>query len=175
MAQSVAAQKAFARPAGGRMKFLVGGLLILAAIVYLIVSSTQSSAQFFYTVDELRAQGAKAVGKNLRVSGAVLGDTIQYDPKTPELRFSVAQVTDDTAAIEKAGGLAAALKAAAADPNAARIPVLYVGPKPDLMKAEAQAIVTGKLGEDGVFRADELLLKCPTRYEDSLPAQASGN
>jgi len=37
--------------------------------------------------------------------------------------------------------------------------VEYVGPKPDLLKDEAQAIVTGKLGEDGVFYADELLLK----------------
>lgn len=176
MAQTVAAQpKPVARPAGGKVKFLVGGLLILAAIVYLIASSTQSAAQYFYTVDELRGQGAKAVGKNLRVSGVVLGDTIQYDAKSLELRFSIAQVTDNTKLIDAAGGLAAALKAAAADPNSARVPVVYIGPKPDLMKPEAQAIVTGKLGEDGVFHADELLLKCPTRYEESLPSQASGN
>ena len=176
MARSVAAEPIpRTRPAGVRMKFLVGGLLIVAAIVYLIASSTQSAAQFFYTVDELKAQGEKAVGKNLRVSGVVLGDSIQYDAKTLDLRFWIAQVTDDTRAIEQAGGLAAALEAAAADPNTARIPVLYNGPLPDLMRHQAQAIVTGQLGEDGVFRADELLLKCPTRYEESLPAQAAGN
>ena len=38
---------------GGRAKFIVGGLLIVAAIVYLIVTSTQASAQYFLTVDEL--------------------------------------------------------------------------------------------------------------------------
>jgi cytochrome c-type biogenesis protein CcmE len=37
---------------------------------------------------------------------------------------------------------------------------------------EAQAIVTGHLGEDGIFYADELLLKCPTKYEEAVPEQA---
>jgi cytochrome c-type biogenesis protein CcmE len=36
---------------------------------------------------------------------------------------------------------------------------------------EAQAVVTGKLGEDGIFYAEELLLKCPTKYEQALPNQ----
>jgi hypothetical protein len=30
------------------------------------------------------------------------------------------------------------------------------------------------MGDDGVFRASELLLKCPTRYEEEIPLQASG-
>jgi cytochrome c-type biogenesis protein CcmE len=49
---------------------------------------------------------------------------------------------------------------------------VYNGPRPDLLKHEAQAIMTGKLDENGVFHAEELLLKCPTRYEEALPAQA---
>jgi cytochrome c-type biogenesis protein CcmE len=50
--------------------------------------------------------------------------------------------------------------------------VIYVGPKPDLLRNEAQAIMTGHLGEDGIFYAEELLLKCPTRYEEAVPEQA---
>ena len=42
---------------------------------------------------------------------------------------------------------------------------------PDLMKDEAQAILTGKLASDGTFNASELLLKCPTRYGDAVPNQ----
>jgi cytochrome c-type biogenesis protein CcmE len=175
MAQTATADpKPLTRPSGGRTKFLIGGLLILAAVVYLIASATQSAAQYFYTVDELAAQGTNAVGKDLRVSGVVLGDTIQYDAQTLELRFTIAHVTDDTQAIEAAGGLAEALHLAALEPNSARVPVVYVGPLPDLMRNEAQAIVTGQMGQDGVFQANELLLKCPTRYEDKLPAQAGG-
>jgi cytochrome c-type biogenesis protein CcmE len=159
------------RPGGGRAKFLVGGLLILGAIAYLIASATKSAAQFFYTVDELKAQGANAVGKNLRVSGVVLGDSIQYDAQTLDLRFTIAQVTDDTKQIEAAGGLAAALEAAAADPSSARLQVTYNGVLPDLMRPNAQAIITGHLDEGGTFQADELLLKCPTRYEEGVPNQ----
>ena len=58
------------------------------------------------------------------------------------------------------------------DPSRARIKVVYVGPKPDLLRNEAQAIMTGRMGQDGVFYAEELLLKCPTRYEEAVPAQA---
>ncbi|MGB9641322.1 MAG: cytochrome c maturation protein CcmE [Anaerolineales bacterium] len=42
------------------------------------------------------------------------------------------------------------------------------------MKNEAQAIMTGKLGTDGIFYAQELLLKCPTKYEEALPQQSGG-
>lgn len=156
----------------GRMKFIIGGLLILAAVIYLIASSTQASAEYFMTIDELKAKGQSIVGKNLRVSGAVVGDTIQYDPQTLTLTFDVAHVPGDNNEVDAQGGLAAVLHAAVADPGRARMKVTYSGPKPDLLKNEAQAIMTGQLGADGVFHADELLLKCPTKYEEAVPQQA---
>ena len=158
----------------GRTKFIIGGILILAAVVYLIASSTQANAEYFMTIDELKAQGQSVVGKNLRVSGAVVGDTIQYDPQTLTLTFDVAHVPGDNKEIEAEGGLAAVLHAAVVDPNRARIKVVYNGPRPDLLKDEAQAIMTGQLGADGVFHADELLLKCPTKYQEAVPSQAGG-
>lgn len=154
-------------------KFVLGGIAILAAVVYLIASSTQASAEYFMTVDEVRAQGAAAVGKSLRISGAVIGDTIQYDADSLTLTFDVAQVSADNDVIEKQGGLAEVLHQAVVDPARQRIKVVYVGVKPDLLRNEAQAIMTGKLGSDGVFHADELLLKCPTRYEQAVPQQAA--
>lgn len=157
-----------------RIKFILGGALILAAVVYLIVSSTQANAQYFLTIEELNAKGESVVGKNVRVSGAVLGETIEYDPQSLTLKFTVAHVTGDNAEIEAQGGLAEVLYQATIDPNRPRIRVVYNGPKPDLLRNEAQAIMTGKMGEDGIFYADELLLKCPTRYEEALPAQSEG-
>ena len=158
-----------------RNKFILGGLLILAAVVYLIFSSTQASAEYFMTVDEVKAEGASAVGKSLRLSGAVLGDTIQYDADTLTLTFDVAHVSGDNAEIEAQGGLAEVLYQAVNDPSRQRVSVSYVGAKPDLLRGEAQAIMTGKLGEDGIFYADELLLKCPTKYEQAVPEQVSSN
>ena len=157
-----------------RTKFILGGLLILAAVVYLIVSSTKASAEYFMTIDELKAEGSAAVGKSLRASGAVVGDTIQYDPQTLTLTFEVAHVPGDNAEIEAEGGLAAVLHQAVIDPTRARMKVVYIGPKPDLLRDEAQAIMTGHLGDDGVFYADELLLKCPTKYQEAVPSQAAG-
>ncbi len=156
----------------GRTKFIVGGVLILAAVVYLIASSAQASAEYFMTINELKSKGSEVVGKNLRVSGAVVGDTIQYDPQTLTLSFDVANVPGDNKEIDAEGGLAAVLHAAVIDPTRARVKVVYSGPKPDLLKDEAQAIMTGHLDSDGIFHADELLLKCPTKYQDAVPNQA---
>jgi cytochrome c-type biogenesis protein CcmE len=156
-----------------RGKFLVGGLLILAAVVYLIASSTKASAEYFMTIDELRAKGSSVTGKSLRLSGAVVGDTITYDPQTLTLTFEVAQVPGDNAEIEAQGGLAEVLHAAVIDPSRSRIKVVYNGVKPDLLRDEAQAIMTGHVEADGVFYANELLLKCPTRYEQAVPEQVS--
>jgi cytochrome c-type biogenesis protein CcmE len=146
-----------------RTKFFLGGALILAAVIYLIFSSTQASAEYFMTVNEVKAEGASVVGKSLRLSGAVLGDTIKYDANTLTLTFDVAHVSGDNAEIEAQGGLAEVLDQAVNDPTRQHISVSYVGAKPDL------------LGDDGVFHADELLLKCPTKYEEAVPEQAAAN
>ncbi|HSF82098.1 MAG TPA: cytochrome c maturation protein CcmE [Anaerolineales bacterium] len=158
----------------GRAKFIFGGLLIVAAIIYLIISSTQASAQYFLTVEELMTKGDSVAGRELRISGAVIGDSIQYDAKTLTLNFEVAHVPGDNKEIEAQGGLAEVLHAAVEDQNRAKLQVEYIGVKPDLLRNEAQAIMTGHMGENGVFQAEELLLKCPTKYEEAVPEQ-SGN
>ena len=156
-------------------KFVIGGFLILGAVVFLIWSSTAATSEYFLTIDELNAKGPEVVDRNLRVSGAVIGETISYDAQTLTLTFEVAHVPGDQAVLEDEGGLAEALHQAVIDPTRSRMTIVYVGPMPDLLRHEAQAIVTGKLGEDGLFHADELLLKCPTKYEEAIPEQAAVN
>jgi cytochrome c-type biogenesis protein CcmE len=173
MAQTIATPNPLTTKSGLRPKFLVGGLLIVAAIIYLVVTTTQASAQYFLTIEELKARGSAVVGQNVRVSGAVLGDSIQYDADKLELRFTVANVPGDQKEIDAQGGLAKVLAVAVADPRAARMDVIYQGVKPDLMKGEAQAIMDGHVDAQGVFHADTLLMKCPTRYEGALPTQAA--
>src|ERR1043165_2502988 len=153
-------------------KFFIGGMLILGAVVFLIWNAAASTSEYFMTIDELQAKGAKMINKNLRASGAVIGDSIQYDAQSLTLTFEVAQVPADNAEIDKEGGLAAVLHAAVVDPSRNRMKVVYVGPKPDLLRNEAQAIMTGHVDGEGVFHADELLLKCPTKYQEAVPNQA---
>ncbi|MBZ0283874.1 MAG: cytochrome c maturation protein CcmE [Anaerolineae bacterium] len=163
--QSIGAPGTLQKQQGSRWKFLVGGLLILGAVAYLIVSGTLSGAQYFMTVDELMSN-PEYIGKTVRISGAVIGETIDYDDENLIINFTIANVPNEYQ------DLAQALHTAVGDSNAARIPIVVENQvKPDLLQHEAQAILTGTLGTDGVFRATELLLKCPTRFEDANHGQ----
>jgi cytochrome c-type biogenesis protein CcmE len=159
---------------GHRTTFVIAGLLVVAAVVYLIVSSTGSAAQFFLTVQEVHDLADEVVGRNVTVSGAVLGETIVYDPLAPHVTFTIVHVPGDSQAVEAAGGLAQVLHDATLDPTRPRLEVVYRGVKPDLLTNEAQAIVRGRLDEEGRLIADDLLLKCPSRYEEEIPGQVEG-
>ena len=158
---------------GNPLKFIIGGSVIVAAIIYLIVSSLSANVKYFLTVEEILTKqlAGELTGRNVRASGAVLGDSIQYNMDTLELSFTIVHVPGDNLLLEEEGGLARALHNAVMDPNRPRLDVIYYGPIPDLLKNEAQAIITGEVLASGVFEADEILLKCPTKYEGSVPEQ----
>jgi len=69
------------------------------------------------------------------------------------------------------GGLSKVLNETVNDPYRERLPVVYQGVKPDLLKDGTQAIIRGRLRKDGIFYADDLIMKCPTRYAEDLPEQ----
>jgi cytochrome c-type biogenesis protein CcmE len=151
--------------------FVVAGVLIVVAVGYLIISSTSSTARYFLTLEEVQTLPAEQRTRDLTVSGAVIGESITYDPEAPRVTFTIVNIPGDLESVEAAGGLAAVLHAAVENPDAPRMQVVYDGVKPDLLQDEAQAIVRGRLQEDGTFYADELLLKCPSRYTEELPEQ----
>ncbi len=131
-----------------RARFWVGGGLLIIALGLLIVNGLRSASQYYLTVSELKARAASLQGRPIRLSGIVDGGTIRYDPETLQIEFGLVDRVVDI-------GKAQPLK------------VVYKGVKPDLLQNEAQAIVEGTLGPDGVFYAQNLLLKCPTRYEEA--------
>jgi cytochrome c-type biogenesis protein CcmE len=120
----------------------------------LIINGLRSASQYYLTVSELEARAASLQGRPIRLSGIVDGGTIRYDPETLYIEFGL---VDRVADIGKAQPLK----------------VVYQGAKPDLLQNEAQAIVEGTLGPDGVFYAQTLLLKCPTRYEEEAARGSS--
>jgi cytochrome c-type biogenesis protein CcmE len=129
------------RPANQRIKFIVGGGVIALAIIYLIFTATQSTAAYFLTIGEMNAKGAAIYGRNVRVSGKVVTDTIDFNSRDLVLHFTIVDDQGDT------------------------LPILFNGPKPDQLRPDAEAIVEGKY--DGQqLTAQTLLLKCPSRYEE---------
>jgi len=129
------------------------------------------SEQYFMTVKEVLDQQGEIENRDIRISGAVIGDSIEYNQDSLTLSFQIADIPGDLRQVEKQGGLAHVLDDAVNDPANSRIQVLYTGIKPDLLQDEAQVIMTGQLHVDGIFYADEMLLKCPTKYEADVPDQ----
>ena len=157
----------------GRWKFLVIGVVILAAIGYLLFSSTLIGARYYVTVEDL-LDDSSMMNKTVRVSGAVDGDPV-FDPATNELHFVIANIPNDNDSIREQGGLALVLHNAVTNPDAPRVQVIAHDKEiPDLLQHEAQAIMSGKLQQvdgDYIFYADEITLKCPTKYEEDVPDQ----
>jgi len=165
MAEITWAKPKYPRKAKGseRLKFLAGGGLILASVIYLLVSGTLQGARYFITVDDLLGDGAYR-GKTVRISGAVDGESIEYDSENAIIRFEIVNIASEF------DDLASALQAALADPAASRLSILVEDEAiPDHLQHGAQAILTGALEADGIFRASELLLKCPSRFEETSP------
>lgn len=127
--------------AGGYGKWVALG--VIAALIALIASTVKGSA-FVYSkyVDEIvrPTERARWVGRTVRVEGLVAPNSIQHRPGTREFRFRVSR-------------------------NDAVLPVEYSGIVPDTFRDCAGVTVRGVLGSNGVFRADEIIAKCPSKYE----------
>ncbi len=122
-----------------RRKFLIGGLIICLAVGYLVYMGLGSSVTYYSTVSELVEKEDSIYGKNVRVNGEVAPDSVDWDPKSLILRFTIADEGES-------------------------LPVIYQGVVPDAFKAGADVVVEGKLDSDGIFQANTLLTKCPSRY-----------
>jgi len=157
-AKPTGAQK---RKRSERVKFIAAGLIILVAVLILLISGTLQGARYFITVDELLSDAAYQ-GRTVRIAGAVDGESIDYDSERAIIRFEIVNIPNEYE------DLATALREALLDKNARRLKIVVEDAAiPDLLQHEAQAILTGALGRDGVFAATELLLKCPSRFEES--------
>jgi cytochrome c-type biogenesis protein CcmE len=157
-----------------RSKYLYGliGIGLLAVVAFLMYNGL-AAGRYYVTVNEL-VSDQDNIGKKVRVAGAVDGNTIVFNPETHQLTFTVVNIPSDSDEIKEAGGLGAVLHQALQDPGATRLNIVWNNAEvPDLLQHEAQAIMTGTLQEDGTFVAEEVLLKCPTRYSDEVPGQVS--
>ncbi len=154
-ANTIPADLAARSGAGKNLKFIIGGLLLLAAVVALVVQTTiatgvvymtvselNAAAANYVNVSELNAAGTQSPGVRAKVIGNVVEGSEDWNAREITLRFTI---TDETGQ---------------------QLPVVFYGPRPDNFQRAASAIVEGQLLADGTFQADNLLLKCPSRYEE---------
>lgn len=118
-------------------------LAVIAGLIAVIGSTVRGSA-FVYSkyVDEVASpeQRARWIGRTVRIEGLVAPSSIEHRPGTRVFRFRVTR-------------------------NEAVIPVQYSGIVPDTFRDCAGVTVRGALQPDGLFMADEIIAKCPSKYE----------
>lgn len=131
-----------------QFKFGLGILVIAGCVVMLIVSGFSETSMYYFTVAELEAKEADFVGQKIKLAGKVVPGSIVKDDASLDLQFEIWEPSDGAAADSRY-----------------RKTVQYKGIIPDTFRDESDVILEGVTGKDGVFVADHLLAKCPSKYE----------
>ena len=120
-------------------RFLIGGVIILAALAYIVYGGLQEAMVYFKMPSELRAEEKSLQGKFVRMGGMVVKGSLQKDLQNLTYRF---QLTDGNTAF----------------------PVYFKGVPPDLFVEGKGAVVEGRVGSDGVFQASLIMAKHAEDY-----------
>ncbi len=121
-------------------------VVVSSAAIGLVTYALRENINLFYTPSQVAA-GAVPMEKRVRVGGMVVEGSVRRDRTSLEVFF---QLTDGTAAVD----------------------VRFAGILPDLF-AEGQAgVATGKLNDQGVFMAEEVLAKHDENYTPPEVADA---
>lgn len=131
--------------------FLIAGIAIAGAVVYLVLANTSASAEYYMTIGELHHCAPTCDSRSVRVAGWVVPNSIQRDEKTQVVHFTV---TDTQSA------------------GSPSMVVAYGGVVPDIFKSGIQVVVEGHV-VNGTFQANNLLAKCPSKFQSATP-NASG-
>lgn len=141
------------KPRHKRLTFIVIGLAGIAVAAGLVLNSFRGNLVFFFSPSQVAAKEAP-VGKTFRLGGMVVDGSVQRESDGLTVHF---KVTD----------------------TAQEIPVVFSGILPDLFSEGQGAVAQGRLGDDGVFYADEVLAKhdetyMPPEVADALQQAKSG-
>jgi cytochrome c-type biogenesis protein CcmE len=146
-----------------KLRFAIGAGLIIGAIGYLIVTAVRNTAEYYLTVNEVKARQPELSGQMLRVAGRVKAGAIAWDPETLTLAFGIVPPppVDDTGAVVKT-------VVATADPPEFHV-ICRGQPKPDMFAPNRDVIVEGRLAANGTIEARQVLTSCPSKYIPKQP------
>lgn len=147
-----------------KAKLIIAMVVVVGGIGALVFSSMQSTVTYYMKPSEILAKAASdgdsVYGERIRVGGVVINKTVEGSAATHKWKF---MITDgDEQKIEPV-----AMKETAADN---RVVVEYKGVVPDTFGEGVIAIADGVLDKNGIFTADTVLAKCPSKYEEAQQA-----
>jgi cytochrome c-type biogenesis protein CcmE len=143
-----------------KTKFVIAALIIFVGIAGLIFTSMQGALASYMKPSELLKKVAKdksSYNERVRVGGIVVTKTLKGSGASRKWEF---MITDDR------NGKIEPIALSETKPNN-RLIVKYEGIAPDTLDEGVIAIADGTLRKDGVFIADNVLAKCPSKYEQS--------
>ena len=129
-----------------RLMWIALGLLVIGVAVTLVLRAFNSNLVFFFTPTEV-AENKAPMDRTFRIGGLVTAGSVKRQPDGLTVTF---EVTD----------------------TAKTIPVTYTGILPDLFKEGKGVVAQGKVGQDGMFRAAEVLAKHDENYMPPEAAEA---
>lgn len=127
-----------------RLGILIAALVCAGAATALTLNAFRSNLVFFFSPSQIAAKEAP-VAQVFRLGGLVERGSIQRERDGMTIRFIV---TD----------------------TARGVPVVYRGLLPDLFREGKGVVARGRLGQDGVFVASEVLAKHDENY---MPPEAA--
>lgn len=127
-----------------RTRFFIAFLLMILGIGLLVAVSFRGSMVYYLSVSEYMQSSGRIPGP-VRVNGRVVPGSIEKEPAKMGVRFAMTDGENT-------------------------LPVVYEKIVPDTFVERAEVVVEGKLDPAGVFHADVLLAKCPSKYEAEDPA-----
>lgn len=122
--------------------------IILIAVAAIFLAGGGKSAAYYKTVDDV-ATDSKLVGERVKVGGTVVNGS--WDKKSNPMTFVIRDEEDKTE-------------------SGKTVKVVYNGPVPSTFGDGVVAIVTGDLTEDKTIQADDMITKCPSKYESAKGA-----
>ena len=131
-----------------KAKFIVGFGVIGVCLLYLVVSGFQETAMYYLTVTELEAKESQFLGKTVKLAGRVVPGSIETDSKTLAVSFRIWEPLEGEA-----------------DSFSEPMAIRYKGIVPDTFRDGSDVVLEGKPQSTGVFKAETLLAKCPSKYE----------
>jgi cytochrome c-type biogenesis protein CcmE len=145
-----------------KLRFAAGATLIVAAIAYLITTAVRNTAEYYLTVNEVKARQAELTGQMLRVAGRVEAGTVSWDAPSLTLKFAMTQPP-------AADGQPAVTTVAMAGRPAIFRVVSRGQPKPDMFAPGRDVIVEGQLKGGDTIEARQVLTSCPSKYTPKQP------
>ena len=169
-----------------RPRYVIGAGLILGAFVVIALVAYFANQELYLTVDELvanpalyaapAATGTSAdTGPDGVVGAAQAAESNLAAPRAPSAgggrRYQVRGTVDYATVERPREGLEMRFTLTGRD---ARLPVLFHGVVPDSFDQAEVVTVAGRVGADGTFVADDLLVQCPSKYEAVPPGVPTG-